>query len=195
MEMFDPLGSIMLLRYRIVCGVAIFALLGFYDRWKHPEDPRRTKEYLFLVLATGAAVCYGILNDLITSVLSPEYFRYGKGLAGEGYGFTRQVVILAIKASYGFGLLIGASYLMLNNPKQNVPQLSYSRLFRALLWPLCGAVLLAVCCGVGGAFIHFFADLPRGMSNVRLIHMGSYAGALLGAIAGGITIYRQRRGK
>src|SRR5207248_2159371 len=53
--------------YRVLAGAIFFLTLGVIDRVRHPEDPRRAKEYLFLLFAMTAAILYGIAHDHVTA--------------------------------------------------------------------------------------------------------------------------------
>src|SRR5437870_5921444 len=65
---------------RIAVGASIFAVLAMVDLWKHGRAATRWREYGVLLIAVAVAMVYGIVNDLVTSSISWEYFFYGKRL-------------------------------------------------------------------------------------------------------------------
>jgi hypothetical protein len=176
--------------YRVSLGVAFFLTLGVRDWRKHPEDPKRAKEYLFLLYAMLCAIAYGVVHDQITSTISPEYFLAGKGLADDPRPFRWAVTVLAIHASYGVGLVAGALLLIANNPSPSRPQLAYRELAPLALLPLAFAAALAVAGGVAdlGDPFHLERKLKGVVAPPRTarflfvwgVHAGSYAGAVIG---------------
>jgi hypothetical protein len=186
------------LAYRVLFGVAFFLTLGLADVIRHPEDPKRAREYVFLLAATLAASAYGVAHDQITVTLSPEYFRHYKGL-GDGGRFA--VTSLAVQASYWVGAVAGAAMLVANNPGRR-PQLGYAELGRlgagALAAAAGGAVLggLALAAGVLGVVAETTFGVPprAGMQVVWGVHLGSYLGGALGVV-GAVAAIRRRRGR
>jgi len=73
--------------YRVAAAMLIFIALGAWDYRRHPGNPRRLQEYLFLFAATLFAMAYGLFHDYITCSLSPQYYVLGKGInsAAKGY--------------------------------------------------------------------------------------------------------------
>src|SRR5437588_3921799 len=67
---------------RIVAGAAIFLCLALLDLYRRGRAASRWREYSFLLATIAVAMIYGVINDLITSRISWEYFYYGKELAG-----------------------------------------------------------------------------------------------------------------
>lgn len=201
--------------YRLVLGLAFFLVLGLVDWRRHPEDPRRAKEYLFLVYAALAAIVYAVLHDQITVSLSPEYFLLGKGLVHDHrnlgdeahrvpWHLRLDVAVLAVHASYGVGALAGAALLIANNPSKTRAQVPYRPLLRLALLPLACAAVAAVVGGVVNRTLDPM-DLAHDLRGevkyeavrpfvlVQGVHAGSYAGAVLGSIAA-VVLVRRRRG-
>ncbi len=196
------------LPYRIGFAVVFFTVLGILDWVKNPTNPTRVREYLFLLVAMCVWVTYGVVHDHVTATISPEYFLNAKGLASSPRPFRIAVTMLAAKATYGPGALVGALLLFANNPttKGNfLPQLSYRELFRIC----CYGVLLAMACAVViGTLSSLFGsqtvllDLAnangaehraREFAAVWGIHAGSYLGAFLGSVWGTMQVVRRRK--
>jgi hypothetical protein len=188
--------------YRVALGVAFFLTLGIRDWVKHPEDPKRAKEYLFLLFSMVCAIAYGVVHDQITATISPEYFLVGKGLADDPRPFRWAVTVLAIHASYGVGLVAGALLLIANNPSPARPQLAYRELAPLAVLPLALAAGLAVAGGFAdqGDPFHLATKLKGVVSPARTgrfllvwgVHAGSYAGAVLG-LAWAVWLVRAKR--
>ena len=154
-------------------------------------------------MLTGlAGALFAVCNDLITSSISPEYFTIGKGLDSPG---ALSVSALAFEAGFLAGIVVGGFYLMANNPKPDVPQLPYSKLAEYLKCPLVLAVMLALVAGSidtldpfnlkPQAAFHMSTEKAARLLLVSRIHLGLYAGALVGMTAGIILIRRARKRK
>ena len=131
--------------YRVLLLAFVFGVLAGYDVARHGRDATRWREYLILFAGAGLGSLVGVLNDLATSRISPEYFAVGKGIA-PGPEFTRRVLSLGTHAGFVAGALAAACLLMANNPSRrapSLPQLPNRRLLRSIPWPLLGA------CGSG----------------------------------------------
>jgi hypothetical protein len=186
------------LKYRIIAGLIFFAALGILDLIKNPQNPKRLKEYGFLFSVVGITMLYGLLHDYITSTISPDYFVLGKGIESAREGFNKDVAMLALKATWSAGLVIGVAFLLPNNPSKIKPQLKYKTLYGLLIYPLLLSVLLAVLIGIlfnvfAPKFSSSLNELPNPRSykffmTVWGIHIGSYAGGLLGMIVGIVRI-------
>ncbi len=194
--------------YRFAAGVSIFFVLGVLDLIQHPENPKRLKEYLFLLATTLAAAAYGVLHDRVTYAISPDYYVLGKGIASAAEGFNLDVVVLAIKATWWAGLLGGALILIANNEDRAGRHLPYGTLFRIALAPLACSVLLewgtAAGCAVFGT--ELAAALGSGEVRESLgasffvvwgMHFGAYVGGAVGLLAALLLILRgkKRRGR
>jgi hypothetical protein len=164
----------------------------------------RAKEYAFLLYAMLLATVYAVAHDHVTATISPEYFLYGKGLAEAPQPFRWAVTLLAIGAGLAPGLLAGAALLLANNPRRigHPPQLAYRALVRLSLLPVAAAGVLAVVGGVVNAYLQIGTTraVALGVVPERVwrfvivwaIHVGSYAGALLGCIAAAVLVVRLR---
>ena len=186
------------LKYRIIAGLMFFATLGILDLIKNPQNPKRLKEYGFLFSIVGITMLYGLLHDYITSTISPDYFVLGKGIENATEGFNKDVAILALKATWSAGLAIGVAFLLANNPSKVKPQLKYKTLYQLLIYPLLLSVSAAIVLGIIFNLVVLNFSSPENdllspqsyklFMTVWGIHIGSYAGGLLGIIVGIVRI-------
>lgn len=195
------------LPYRLGFAALFFLVMGVRDWIKHPENPTRLREYGFLLSGMVLWILYGMVHDHITATISPEYFLQAKGLASSSRPFRWAVTLLAAKATYGPGALMAALFLIANNPKPNLPQLSYGELLRLCLVTLTLAGLVAVSLGLLSTFLGDSTDLvslveqhgaQERSSQFMLvwgIHFGSYIGAVLGTVWSVIQIGRRRKAR
>jgi hypothetical protein len=191
------------LAIRIVLGSIILLSLAIYDLRQRGRAATRWREYMFLLAGVAAAMLYGIINDQITSRISWEYFYYGKGLdtilgpdvPPDISRLHAAAISVGLKATWWVGLIVAAALLWANNPSPRFPRLSYRRL-------LCGlpiVFLVTAICGVLGGLAgrlgwldNASEDLsgmvrdnlfrPRTFLTVYGIHLGGYAGALVGTV-------------
>ena len=196
------------LPYRIGFAVVFFLVLGIRDWIKNPHNPTRVYEYLFLVVSMMLSIVYGIIHDHITATISADYFLKAKGLEFDPRPFRWAVTWLAIKATYGPGLLTGALILIANNPSPKKPQLPYRHLLRLCVYPV---VMAAIFATLGGILVPFsirsiealswMGDAalaytkPDGMNRfltVWGVHAGSYLGAILGSVLAVMKVARGR---
>ncbi len=156
---------------------------------------------------------YGVVNDLITSRISWEYFYYGKGLmqslgpatppdpAALAWGAAK----VGIKAAGSAGLIIAAILLMANNPRPGLPQLPYRRLMGWVARIFLACLLFSIALGLGGycglltGVSSEFGDMvrrdewrPYRFMAVFGTHLGGYVG---GAIGGGLAAMMIRRAR
>jgi hypothetical protein len=185
-------------------AVAFLFVVAARDWWMHPENPRRAKEYGFLLYAMLVSIAYGVAHDHVTATISPEYFLWWKGLAEDPRPFRWAVTLLAVRASFGAGLIGGAVLLIANNPRASggPPQLCYRELVALSLLPLGLAAVFGATWGgvnafarVGAATAREFVAPERLQAFVAVwaIHAGSYAGGLVGVIVGAVVVVRRRR--
>ncbi len=191
------------LPYRLVFGLAFFAALSAWELRRRGWSSPRLREYGFLVVATIASVVYATIHDQITSTISPEYFWYAKNLASDPRPFRIAVAVLAVKASYWVGLVIGTAMLVANNPSPRRPQLLYPTMFRLMAWPFALAVVGAILLGVLSVFFdvgHHANALAiagsKAANNFLVVwgvHLGSYVGGFGGCIVAVAAIVVRRR--
>jgi hypothetical protein len=187
------------LGWRVAFGVTFFAVLGLIDWLKNPGDPRRLREYGFLLYGTAVATAYGILHDQVTVTISPEYFVVFKNLRPGPGGLRWAALKLSVLATYWVGVVLAAALLVANNPSDRLPQLAYARLRRLALIPIGGALVgaLAGAMGLGvwgtaksvEAFSGYLPVDAGAFLTVWGMHIGSYAG---GGLGGAVAVWRVR---
>lgn len=191
------------LPYRLAFGLTFFAALSAWELRRRGWSSPRLREYGFLVVATLASIVYAIVHDQITSTISREYFWYAKNLASDPRPFRMAVAVLAVKASYWVGLVVGTAMLVANNPSPRRPQLPYATMFRLMLWPFALAVVGAIVLGYSSVSIdvghHATAMAIAGgkAANDFLfvwgVHLGSYVGGFVGCVVAIAVVVAKRR--
>ncbi len=202
----DPIGWLQeTTRYRVLLGIAFFLVLGVHDVCMHRENPKRAKEYLFLLYAVFLGVLYAVIHDEITVTISPAYFIVAKGLAPVADTLRLDTAFLATEASYGPAAISGALVLIANNPSNRWPQIPYARLALVPGITLACAASGAVLGGLYGRlfppasgleYAHEFKVAPG--ADIRFvvvwcIHTGTYVGAGIGTLLSCIHVVRARR--
>ena len=189
---------------RFAFGLLVLAALLARDLLKPIRTYARAKEYGFLFGTAALAIGYGVVHDRVTYAISSEYYEVWKALPSAASGFSREVVMLAVKASWTVGLLVGLVFLIANGPSARFPQLPYAALARALLAPLTVSIISALLLGSMGFLFsdaicaHFGLDELELRASARFcttwfIHIGTYLGALAGTVAALVRIRRLRR--
>lgn len=195
----DPLENFFPLQYRFAVGITVFAILGYLDWKKNGWEGKRVREYGYLAIVGTIGALYGAIHDLITVSISEEYFVVAKGL--DDSNLFLNASWLGAKAAFGPALLVGVAFLFLNNPSQKLEQHPFKYLIRKSLIPLLTAALGAALCGVL-AWFHLFPfklelpaeiESPRHFLTTWSIHIGSYAGGLLGLLVAGYQVRVSRR--
>jgi hypothetical protein len=95
--------------YRVLTLVVLMALLAVWD-YRRRAASIKWREYLFVLAGGLLGGLMGLLNDLITSSISPEYFRLGKGLAG-GPDLHTRAALLGLQAGFSAGAIAAAIFL------------------------------------------------------------------------------------
>jgi hypothetical protein len=208
------------LPYRVALGATILAFLATIDLIRNRSRATRWREYTFLIACTALAIMYGIVNDLITSRISVEYFLWGKGvfervgetIAADPEAHRRRLDLEAIRigamATWSAGLIAGATLLFVNSlARKPARQPAWPMLTLARLVPLIflGAIVMACIGGVVGAsggltwMNRDFDDMlaadqwrPYRFMAVFGIHLGGYVGAVVGLIAACVIRVRSR---
>ncbi len=186
---------------RLLALLVLAVSLVVWESLRRPGRFTRWREYAFLAGCGLAGCVLGVLNDQITSSLSPEYFVLGKEIPA-GEEFRLRVASLGAKAGSSAGIIAGAFYLFANTFRSPRPIVSYRRL-TILTWkPIASAIVL----GVAGALL-FPRVCPRGLINdletvltasetasfvtVWGAHIGVYVGAAVGVLWGVCGIRRE----
>jgi hypothetical protein len=204
---------------RISIGAAVFLALAAWDLGRNGGRARRWREYLFLLAATAAGVAYGVVNDSITSSISWEFFYFGKGLDAVLGPHTPpamaalrwEAIKVGMKAAGSAGVLAGAIVLLANSASRrrpDMPQLSFSRLAAYLGAIALGSAAGAALLGAAGYFgeLSWMSKALRGIAEEDLfrparfhcvygIHLGSYAGGILGTMIACWRIQVERKHK
>jgi hypothetical protein len=204
---FNQLHSRMLERFPFWDRAALLAGLmvigAVVDMWRHGRAATRHKEYAFIWF-TGLIGCLvGGATDVITSSISEDYFITGKGLSGDN-GFELRVAMFGIKQGLSAGVIAGAVCVYVSRRKSKFAPLGFGGLLRLLWMPVicavAGSVLLPLAAG------HFYpAGLDLKLEGAPLIwpfwrfrlvwwiHMGLYAGLLIGLLWLIVVVVRRRR--
>jgi hypothetical protein len=177
-------------------------LIAWIDWRRHGDQATKWREYGFLLVAGLLGGMFGVGIDQFTSTLSPDYFVLGKGIPNDA-AFRAHVAALGVQAGFVMGMLVGGLYLLANNPRPDRIALSYVRLFRYAVAPIVAAIVVAPISALLVANwdpLHLARELrdllpPAEIEHFRLvwgIHLGVYAGGIIGAIIGVIRIRRLR---
>ena len=189
---------------RLIVGLSALAIMAAIDLYRNPGNTTRVKEYGFLFGVTGLTIAYGLIVDTVTYSISTEYFSVGKGLHGAESSFYPDVAILAMKAAWSAGLVVGVVLLVANNPRKHLPQLSYRGLARCLFFPWSMSVAFALILGLTSRISAPSLSGWIGLNGIGLdndvgfitvwgIHIGIYLGGLFGLIMAVGCIGRGRR--
>jgi hypothetical protein len=190
--------------WRLTALVALMAVVAWIDWRRYGEWATKWREYGFLLAAGVLGGLVGVGIDQLTSTISPEYFVLGKGIPNDA-AFRAHIATLGFQAGLVMGILIGGVYLLANNPRPDRIGLSYFRLFRYAVAPLMAAIMIspisALVVGLSDPLNldHELRDMlpPTQINHFRLvwgIHLGLYAGGIIGAAIGVVQIRRSRIG-
>ena len=188
------------LALRIAFGVGVFAALAIWDLARKGRQATRWKEYLFLFTATAVVMLYGLANDMVTVTITTEYFLEHEGLPLDTPHVRPIAAVVALKATWTPGLIVGVILLLANNPSKKRPQLPYRRMYPKLLYPFLCAGALAFLLGAAawcGWADHWLGIIDvsgtRPLDVVFYAHTGAYAGGFLGALGAVLAVLWQRR--
>jgi uncharacterized membrane protein YfcA len=65
--------------FRVALLLFLMSVVAAIDWGRNRQGATRWKEYGFVIVSGVVGALFGLLNDLITSSISPEYFLFGKG--------------------------------------------------------------------------------------------------------------------
>lgn len=187
--------------YRLAALFVFAAIVIAVDRLLHGRNANRAREYAVLMMAGVAGAAYGMINDLITSTLSPEYFSLGKGLI-PGPGLTLRSMSLGATAGCSAAVIVCAVWLFWAG---RVPGDHRARMRRIVLmfWiPFsCAAglsVLLPLIVGRWDPLdfntaLHGLVSESKASAfrHVWWAHLGAYTGLLLGGALGMVRLMKR----
>jgi hypothetical protein len=188
--------------YRIALFLFLIGAVTLLDIIRHGQSSSRWKEALFILTVGMCGAVYGLLHDLVTSSISPEYFSMGKGL-GDSPGLQQRALSLGAQAGFAAGAIASCFCLYFNRPRSGVPVIGYKHLAWPAVLCLVSSVTGAVVLGVTGKMVipHATLEFARPSLNpvqfdqfrtVWAIHVGSYLGLIAGVVFGGVGIRRAR---
>jgi hypothetical protein len=190
------------LLYRFAILILLLAAIAWIDWRQHRAAATKWREYTFLLAAGFLGGLVGILTDNLTVSISPDYFIWGKGIAADD-GFRLRVTLLGLHAGFLAGVVVGGICLIANKPKPDRAKLSAVRLLGFAARPLLGGLVLAPIISLltwhfdPMGFAAEFRDLLDASQAHRFalvwgMHLGMYAGGLLGLLWGFTGIRRRR---
>jgi hypothetical protein len=160
-----------------------------------PGVRRRMREYGYLLAGAVAGGILGAIFDQLTCAASPEYFRDGKGVAGAALPFRFAVALVGFRGGLAIGALIAGVDLLV--------RARHPRLARWWwLWPVAvaTATAMATCVAVlvmldpfelAVTAVAWNLTTTRRFLAVWGIHVGAYAGPLLGLAWGSLRAGRE----
>ena len=177
---------------RISLLLVLMSLFAASDWFRAGQKATKWKEYGFVVLSGMLGALVGLLNDLVTSSISPEYFVLGKGL-DPGAGLALRAGLLGMKAGFSAGAIAAAVCLYVGTAGRTLPPLVYRGLFGMLWRPVASAAT-----GAAILVIAFRQFDPFGFSSllddtldgeqiarfltVWWVHSGLYLGLLVSIV-------------
>ena len=178
--------------WRVVILITLMFAAAGYDYYRNRAGSSRWREYGLVLIGGVVGAFMGMVNDIITSSISPEYFTFGKGLAG-GNGLQVRAAMLGIKAGFSAGVIVAGILLYAATRKHRQSSGAYRRIFRCIYKPILGAVIMGVALPAFLSSVDpagFAAKLEgvadanqiRWFITVWWIHLGLYAGATCGLI-------------
>jgi len=182
--------------------LGLFLIAGvIYDRWRHGAEGRRAKEYSLLLGCGLLGALIGLLQDLISIRVSPDYFVVGKGIEDDA-DFTRQVLLMGSYAGFIAGLVLGGLLLLVNQPRPSRETLGYRALLARGVPRTLGVAMAGVPIGfligpnsplraqVGRSLLE--AEALERFLQVWGMHYGLYGGAALGVGWALVSVWRAR---
>lgn len=191
-EIFE---SYLPLKYRFPFGILVFIFLAIADFRRAGWKSERLREYVFLLYCVFLAIVYAVINDLVTSEISLEYFTKGKGLP-DGPEYKWNVIWLAIQGSYWVGLLSGVVLLVANNKFRDYPRLEIFGLWKYPLLPIPISILLSIL--LFNINRNYYSDPVPGINDSSLFyavigaHKGAYFGGAIGTFVSLILLLGKR---
>jgi ABC-type cobalt transport system substrate-binding protein len=129
--------------YRIILLLSLMLIISLVDLYRNGARATRFREYGFILITGAMGGGVGLVNDLITSSISPDYFILGKGLQ-ETPDLRMQAGLFGLRVGFSAGVIGGALCLYASRRKSPHPPLQFFPLFQALWMPVLGAILCAI---------------------------------------------------
>jgi len=180
-------------QYRVVLLFGLMLVVALVDFYRKGPQATKFREYGFVIIAGAIGAAVGLVNDLITSSISPEYFIFGKGLE-DGPNLRIQAGLFGLRVGFSAGVIAGAISLYVTRRKSAYPPLKCCRLLRMLWMPITGAIFCGVIIPL--LFSKFdpehFSDQLNGLLDAGKLdrfrqvwwtHVGLYAGMIIGLAA------------
>jgi len=176
---------------RALALVVLLVIVAAVDMWYRRGKSTRWKEYSFILAAGLAAGVFGMVTDLITSSISPDYFIFGKQLPAEKIRLS--AMLLGLQAGSSAGVIAGAMCVFVGSRKGAGSRLPVGRIAMLSWRPLALAVAFAAAfplvCGWFDPF-NFVVRLGPALGEIRArkflvvwhIHCGVYLGLAVGAM-------------
>jgi hypothetical protein len=188
---------------RIVILLVFMLIVASVDLYRNGAQATRFREYGFILLTGMVGAAVGLVNDLITSSISPEYFILGKGLA-EGPNLQAQAGLFGLQVGFSAGVIGGAICLYAGRRKSMYSPVTYSRLLRMLWMPVAGAIICGIFLPLAFSKFDpagFSRQLNTLLDHAKLVrfrqvwwtHVGLYAGMLIGLTAMLLRAARERK--
>jgi len=189
--------------YRVVLLLGVMAVVAAVDFYRKGPQATKFREYGFVVITGAIGAAVGLVNDLITASISPEYFILGKGLE-DGPDLRVQAGLFGLQVGFSAGVIGGAICLYVSRRKSVYPAIKCSRLLRMLWMPVTGAVLCGIALPVGfskfdparfSTQLETLLDAGK-ISRFRQVwwtHIGLYAGMVIGLTAMLFRAARERK--
>ena len=186
---------------RVAALVALMAIVAAVDYWRHRERATRWREHAF-VLAAGLIVgLFGMVNDLLTSTISPDYFVIGKDIPADTLPWG--AMTLGFQAGFSSGAIASAVCVWVATRRSGHPPMPLAKLALLLWRPFVLAVVLAVTFFLLlSSFnpLDFRAKIGTLLSDSQVdsflrvwwIHLGLYVGLLGGVVWSIVAVVRWR---
>jgi hypothetical protein len=189
--------------YRVVLLLGLMLVVALADFYRKRPQATKFREYGFVVIAGAIGAAVGLVNDLITSSISPEYFIFGKGLDNTP-NLRVQAGLYGLQVGFSAGVIAGAVSLYVTGRKSAYPPIKCSRLLQMLWMPIVGAIFCGILIPL--LFSKFdpadFSGQLKGLLDARKLdrfrqvwwtHVGLYAGMIIGLAAMLVRAARERK--
>lgn len=189
--------------YRVVLLLGLMLVVALLDFYRQGAQATKFREYGFLVITGVIGGVFGLINDLITSSISPDYFIFGKGL-DVGPNLRVRAGLLGLQVGFSAGVIGGAICLYVCRRKSIYPPITCSRLLRILWMPITSAVICGIALPLAFSQFdpaHFSTELSSLLDGGKLnrfrqvwwTHVGLYVGMTIGLVAMILRATKERK--